>query len=186
MKKSTPASTVLGDAESHEWPGINKKQADKIMALLDEWADSCESKCYWYLDELNNAIPEHRETAAKLLESIATLRLHTDAIQSDGQTIWALLVLRAIRSALLRAKLDHDVDQFVKHDPIRATRAKQLLVAERRQWLKKLIEERAFTKADIEGSRLVRAELRNPYKKTWRKSDSTFREDLKSLVYKPR
>lgn len=186
MKKPPPARTVLTDAESHEWTGIPKKQADQIMSLLDEWIDRCESKHQWIADKSSNAPPDHQRLAAELQKSIAKVKEYRGAIQSDGQAFWALAMLNVARAASLLVTLDRDLDWFVNHDPFRATLRKQQAVKGRRQWLKKLIEERAFTKADIEGSRLVRAELRNPYKKKWRKSDSTFREDLKSLGYKPR
>ena len=186
MKKRPPVRTVLTDAESHEWTGITKDQSHRIMTLLDEWIGRCESKHQWIADKSSGAVPEHQRLAAELQASIAKVKEYRGAIQSDGQAFWALAMLNVARAASLFVTLDRDIDWFLNHDTFRATLKKQQTVAGRRQWLANLIEEDDFTKAEIEGSRLERKTLRLAYQRKWRKCDTTFRNDLKSLGYKPR
>ena len=140
MKKPPPARTVLTDAESHEWTGISKKQADQIMSLLDEWIDRCESQYRWIADESNNAVPEHQRLAAELQESIANVKVYRGAIQSDGQAFWALAMLNVVRAASVKVTLDRDIDWFINHDIFKATFKRKQMVEERRQWLSGLIE----------------------------------------------
>jgi len=186
MKKSTPARTVLTNAEPHEWTGITEDQAHQVMTLLDEWIDRCESKHRWIADKSNSAVPEHQRLAAELQESIAKVKEYRGAIQSDGQAFWALAMLNVARAASLLVTLDRDLDWFVNHDPFRATLQKQQTMAERQLWLSGLIEASRLTKTEIDGSRLDRAVLREAYRVKWNKSDTTFREDLQSLNYNPR
>lgn len=186
MKKPPPARTVLTNAEPHEWTGITEDQAHQIMTMLDEWIDGCESKHQWIADKSNSAIPKHQRLAAELQKSIAKVKEFRGAIQSDGQAFWALAMLNVARAASLLVTLDRDLDWFVNYDPFRATLQKQQTVAERRQWLSGLIEASRLTTAEIEGSRGDRAVLREGYQKRWKKSGTTFSQDLKSLGLKPR
>ena len=95
-------------------------------------------------------------------------------------------MMHVARAVSLMVTLDRDLDWYVDHAPFRATFKRQQTVAERRKWLVDVIERRGFTKADIEGDRVERRKLRKEYRFKWGKSDATFREDLKSLGYKPR
>lgn len=186
MKKPSRVGSVLSDAESQQQIGVTEKQANQIMALLDEWIDRCESKHRWIVDESNRAPAEHQRMAEMLQESIAKVKTYREAIQSDGQAFWALAMLHVTRAASLMVTLDRDLEWFVNHNTLAPTLKKQLIIEERRQWLSNRIQERPGTADEIEGSRSVRRTLFEVYEIKFQKKYRTFTTDLKSLGYNPR
>ena len=189
MKRKPPTSTVLHHAEGHGLTEISEEQAQEILGIFDTWIDRWETEYKWLTDESNNAPPEHRNLALDLQQAVTLLKEYRSTIWGPGQSWWALGMLTAAHVGTVWGKLGHDLDWFVKHNPLKATRGRQKKAAERHQWLKDQIIEFVRDGRDIEGCLNDRRQLRAAYKSKWVKkdgtflSDRTFSDDLKALDY---
>ena len=176
-----PAKTVLSDVKPQKLNYITDKEAEGIMATLDEWIDECESYCKWQMD-LPEPMPGHHQLTAECLDSIASVKEYRSTIQSPEQSWWALAMLQVVITERRMHGLSHNIELFVKPARARVKGIKKRI--ERRKWLSKRIEERELTAGDLLGSgkKPKRAKILDEYLEEFDKTSSwTFTADVEKI-----